>query len=254
MTFSNIVRFDVIDSTNRFVVDEAAAGAPEGLVAVADEQSAGRGRLGRSWIANRGQALLCSLLFRPLFEASEYAVVPVLVALAAADAAGTLANAMIGCKWPNDLVYSDRKLGGLLSEYVAGTAEQGASVVVGVGMNLVWSETDAVRLGADGFAIEPVGLAEIAAHAVGRDELLVALLGNVDERYSKITSRAMREATMREYSVRCSTVGRLVSVTTPSANFVGRAIEVAKDGRLVVDVDGTVVRLDAADVVHLRED
>lgn len=145
MTFSTVLRFDVIDSTNQYAVEQALDGAQEGLVVVADEQRSGKGRLGRTWVANKGEALLCSLLFRPLLDPSETFVIPMLVSLAASDAAGELSHASIGCKWPNDLVFAERKLGGVLAEFVDAGAALRPAVVVGLGVNLAWPEESAGR-------------------------------------------------------------------------------------------------------------
>lgn len=252
MTFSNVVRFDLVDSTNRYVAEQAAAGADEGLVAIADEQGAGRGRLGRTWVAKPGEAFLCSLLFRPRFEPSEAFTLPMLTALAAADAAGELANAAIRCKWPNDLTYSERKLGGVLAEFVPGSSSQRAAVVVGIGVNLVWSSSDHLEL--DDAAIDPIGLREIAGHEIGRDELSSAFLAAVDDRYSMMGDGRSRIELVREYARRCETIGRLVRVTTPSETFDGLAVGLGDDGRLVVERGGKTLRLEAADVVHVRDE
>lgn len=252
MTFSNVVRFDVVDSTNRYLSERARAGAPEGLVAVADEQRSGRGRLGRAWVANRGEALLCSLLFRPPLASSELFVVPMLVSLAASDAAAELSGVAIGLKWPNDLVYADRKLGGVLAEVVDGSGERPTALVVGLGINIVWSEGWRSRL--EDAAMEPVGLAEIAGRPIERDNLLAAFLSTVDRRYASIAVDGTTLAIVREYAARCETIGRRVHVTTASSTFTGRAVALADDGRLLVESDSGVVSLEAADVVHLRDD
>lgn len=253
MIFSNVIRFDVVDSTNRYVSEQARNGAPEGLVAVADEQLSGRGRLGRAWVANKGEALLCSLLFRPPLATNELFVIPILVSLAGSDAAGELAGVPIVCKWPNDLVYADRKLGGVLAELVDAPGETSPVLVVGVGVNLVWSADSARRPGLEDAAMVPIGLAEIAGRAIGRDGLLAALLATLDERYATIADAGAPSRIMREYAERCETIGRFVQVTTASSTFVGRAVGLTDDGRLLVEADGDVVRIEAADVVHLRE-
>jgi BirA family transcriptional regulator, biotin operon repressor / biotin---[acetyl-CoA-carboxylase] ligase len=249
MTFSNVIRFDVVDSTNRYLSEQAENGAPEGLVAVADVQSAGRGRLGRAWVANRGEALLCSLLFRPLLAPNEMFAIPMLVSLAASDVTGELAGSEIGCKWPNDLVHADRKVGGVLAEFVDSPGERPA-LVVGLGVNLEWSAT---RPELEDAAIEPIGLAEIADRPIDRDELLAAFLSKVDDRYLTIATPGAPADVVREYAERCETIGRLVQVTTASSQFAGRAVGLSEDGRLLVESDKGVVRLEAADVVHLRE-
>ncbi len=253
MIFSNVIRFDIIDSTNRYVSEQAKNGAPEGLVAVADEQLSGRGRLGRAWVANKGEALLCSMLFRPPLRTNEMFVMPILVSLAGSDAAGELAGVPIDCKWPNDLVYAERKLGGVLAEFVGAPDDRPPAIVVGVGINLVWSAGSARRSGLEHAAMAPIGLAEIAGRAIGRDGLLAALLSRLDERYSTIADAGAPARIVREYSQRCETIGRLVRVATASSTFVGRAVGLADDGRLLVETDGDVARIEAADVVHLRE-
>jgi BirA family transcriptional regulator, biotin operon repressor / biotin---[acetyl-CoA-carboxylase] ligase len=253
MTFSNVIRFDVIDSTNRYVAEQAQKGAPEGLVAVADEQRSGRGRLGRAWVANKGEALLCSLLFRPPLRLNETFVIPMLVSLAASDAARDLARVTIGCKWPNDLVYADRKLGGVLAEFVDAPDGRRPALIVGLGVNLFWSAESAPRASLEDVAIEPIGLAEVAGRAITRDELLATLLAKIDDRYAMVTSADAPVAIVREYAERCETIGRLVRVTTASSTFSGRAVAIAADGRLLVEGDKGTVRLEAADVVHVRE-
>ena len=115
--FTDIRRFDTIDSTNRYLLDQARAGAPDGVVAVADHQSAGRGRLGRRWEAPTGANLLVSVLLRPDLPPPLRHLVPAVVALAASDAAETVTGLVLGVKWPNDLLGSDgRKVAGVLAE------------------------------------------------------------------------------------------------------------------------------------------
>ena len=109
--------FALIDSTNRYLLDEARAGAESGLVAVADHQTAGRGRFDRRWEAPPGSSLLVSVLLRPVpVDAGHRAMTA--TALALADAVEAVAGFAPELKWPNDLVVGDRKLAGLLAESV----------------------------------------------------------------------------------------------------------------------------------------
>ena len=105
-----------LDSTNRQAADLARAGAPEGVVVVADHQTAGRGRLGRVWDAPPGSSLLMTVLLRPALDAARLHLVTMAVALAAADACAEVAGFVPELKWPNDLVVQDRKLAGILAE------------------------------------------------------------------------------------------------------------------------------------------
>ena len=115
--FADVRRFPSIDSTNRYLLDEARAGAPEGVVAVADHQTAGRGRLGRRWEAPAGTNLLASVLLRPDLRAEERHLASAVVCLAGRQAARQVAGVTLAVKWPNDLVAPDgRKVAGVLAE------------------------------------------------------------------------------------------------------------------------------------------
>ena len=115
--FRDIRCFDSIDSTNRYLLEEARKGAAEGVVAVADHQTAGRGRLGRRWEAPGGSNLLMSVLLRPPLPADQRQLASSVVALAATDAIAAVVGLEVGIKWPNDLLAPDgRKVAGVLAE------------------------------------------------------------------------------------------------------------------------------------------
>jgi BirA family biotin operon repressor/biotin-[acetyl-CoA-carboxylase] ligase len=223
--FDDIRWFDVVDSTNRYLLECATRGAREGVVAVADEQTAGRGRLGRAWVAPPGSALLASVLLRPALPAERWHLVTLATALAAIDAVADLASADARLKWPNDVVIDDRKLAGILAE-----ADGNGAVVVGMGCN--------VR--ADGLAPEVRELA--VACEVDRRELLVSWLTRLDRRLD-VLDECIADATARS-----ATLGRRVRVELAQETFEGTAQRLTPEGYLVVD--GRVVT--AGDVVHLR--
>ncbi|HEY5092336.1 MAG TPA: biotin--[acetyl-CoA-carboxylase] ligase, partial [Acidimicrobiales bacterium] len=129
-----IEHFDEVDSTNSWVAQKANEGAPEGLVAFADFQSAGRGRLERTWESSRGSSLLCSILLRPDLSPDQLQLVVACVALAARAAIVRLSGVRPALKWPNDLIVGDAKLAGLLAEIVL--VDERLAVVVGIGVNL----------------------------------------------------------------------------------------------------------------------
>jgi biotin-[acetyl-CoA-carboxylase] ligase BirA-like protein len=128
-----VERFASIDSTNKYVHDEARAGAPAGLVAVAEHQRAGRGRLGRTWEAAPGSSLLVSVLLRPEIAADHLGLLTMAAGVALAQAVEAVAGVQAGLKWPNDLVVGDRKLAGLLAEADLGAAGVVRAVVIGAG-------------------------------------------------------------------------------------------------------------------------
>ncbi len=227
-----VERFAELDSTNRYALEAARAGAEGGLVVVAAHQTAGRGRLDRTWEAPPGSSLLVSVLLRPVRE-PHTAVTATAVALAAAVRA--VAGVEAGLKWPNDLVVGDRKLAGILAE-----AEADA-VVVGAGCNVNW----------DRFPPELATTATACNLEAGRpvavDDLLDAFL--VELRAALDDPAAVRVA----YRARLATLGRRVRVERAGADLTGEARDVTDTGALVVrDDTGTDHEVVAGDVVHLR--
>jgi BirA family biotin operon repressor/biotin-[acetyl-CoA-carboxylase] ligase len=222
------------DSTNRYLLDEARSGAPDGLVVVADHQQAGRGRLGRTWTAPPGASLLVSVLLRPGLAPEERHVVVVAAAVAMAEAIAAMTGVVADLKWPNDLLVGDRKLAGILAEAA------GDAVVVGIGVNLDWPEIPE----------ELVGIATACnlegGNPVAREELLAAFLARYEERLADL------DGTRQEYRRRLATLGRTVRVERPADTLVGTAVDIDEAGRLLVDVDGTIETISAADVTHLR--
>lgn len=234
-------RFARIDSTNRWLLDRARAGAPERTVAVADHQSAGRGRLGRTWEALPGSSLLVSVLLRPTAGPDLLGRSTMAVGLALTDALFSVAGLEAGLKWPNDLVVADRKLAGVLAEsdLVGGRVR---AVVVGAGVNL---QTDAVPsdLGSVATSCEAV-----TGRAPDRDALLVAFLKALDHR---LAPGVDLPAALRE---RSATLGRRVRVDRGGGRRMeGSAVGILDHGELVVRLDdGTEVTVAVGDVVHLR--
>jgi BirA family biotin operon repressor/biotin-[acetyl-CoA-carboxylase] ligase len=239
-------RFATIDSTNRWLLDQARAGEPEGLVAVADEQTAGRGRRGRTWSAAPGSSLLVSVLVRPSLDAERVHLVTMAAAVALADAIARVAGVTAALKWPNDLVVDDRKLAGILAEAEISSGGDVSAVVVGVGCNVSW----------DVVPSDLVGLATAcnleAGRPVDRAELLDVYLEQLGSRLDDLAS------VEHDYPERLATLGRRVRVDLGDRVLVGTATGVDAAGRLLVDPDdsqageGGVVAVAAGDVVHLR--
>jgi BirA family biotin operon repressor/biotin-[acetyl-CoA-carboxylase] ligase len=255
--FADVRCFDEVGSTNTELMEAARAGAPEGVVVVADHQRAGRGRLGRTWSAAPGTSLLVSVLLRPSLPAEELALINTAAGLAAADAVQAGAGFRPGLKWPNDLVVPGnpgvrgapestvRKLAGMLSE---SSSDDGGppAVVVGIGFNVT----------AGAYPAELAALAtsceEEAGRPVDRAELLVAFLDALERRYSVLLAGGS-EATLDAYAADSATLGRSVRVELPGGVVEGVASGVAGNGELVVtDADGKDVRVSAGDVIHLR--
>lgn len=249
--FVDVRHLSSIDSTNRYVLDEARAGAPEGLVVVADHQTAGRGRLGRRWEAPPGSNLLVSVLLRPPLDPDRVQLAASVVALAAADAVREVSGLELGIKWPNDLLAADgRKVAGILAEADLAPAGRPPVVVVGLGLNVNWPASDA------DLPLELVGSATSLAQQTGRvtdrDQLLTSLLEHLEPRVGDLASSEGRDRQAAELRCRCVTLGRRVRVDLAEGAIEGVASDITPDGHLVVDVGGTTRTVVAGDVVHLR--
>lgn len=240
----DVRRFPELPSTNDWLLERARDGAPAGVVALADYQSAGRGRLGRRWEAPPGCCLLVSVLLRPVAPVTELFSCTAAVALAASRACSRVAGVEPGVKWPNDLVIDDEKLAGILAESdeaAPGGRRLSIAVVVGIGCNVNWAPPDATSL---------------AAHArvrVERDALFDAILDDLAGRVALLDTDRGRRATVGELRDRCVTLGRKVRVETAGAPpLLGVARTLDDDGRLVVETDTGDVSVSAGDVVHLH--
>jgi BirA family transcriptional regulator, biotin operon repressor / biotin---[acetyl-CoA-carboxylase] ligase len=237
----DVRRFEEIDSTNAYLRREAGSGAPEGAVAVADHQSAGRGRMDRRWESPPGASLLVSVLFRPDFDPSELHLCTAAVALAAAEACRRVGGVGAVVKWPNDLLVGEAKLAGVLAEtdFSAG----GCALVVGLGLNVAWPGPDGVG---------GTCLNDLSARPVDRVALLDALLDALSVRRALLDTAPGRHEVAAELRRRCATLGRRVRVELAAEVVVGVAVEVDDSGHLVVETATGRQTVAAGDVVHLR--
>ncbi len=228
-------------STNTDLLRAAAAGAPEGTVLAAEDQTAGRGRLGRSWLSAPRAALTFSVLLRPLgVPASLRGWVPLLTGVAAASAMRRVATVDAVLKWPNDVLVGHRKLAGILAEQAAD------AIVVGMGINV--SAAPPGRPGAAATCLQ----AESDA-PVSRERLLVAVLGELEHSYQRWTEDPGGSGLRQQYQGMCDTLGRAVRVELPGGQVLaGTAVEVDAHGRLVVRTGGSLTAVSAGDVVHVR--
>ena len=242
-----VQRFEEIGSTNTYLVEQARAGAPAGLVATATFQTAGRGRQGRSWEAPAGSALMVSVLLRPTMAAEEAHVAASAVALAGRAAVAKLSGLEATVKWPNDLVVDGAKLAGILGE-VAPDAPGGLpgsiAVVVGIGINLTTEGPPE----ANGTSVN----AQVGA-APSRDELLEALLLELGPRAAQLGDPQGRAVLMTELEAVMSTLGTRVRVERHDGVLEGMATGLSPEAHLLVADDaGQVHEVTVGDVVHLR--
>lgn len=232
-------------STNDVLKAMALAGASEGALVLADEQTAGRGRLNRRWLAPAGTSLLFSLLFRP----SESSRVPgagpqsplvytMMCSQAVRDAVAQRVGVSIGIKWPNDLVYGGCKLGGILTEVSAGAGDA-RYAIVGIGINVNWDPTSLA------FDYPATSLGNVAGRPVARGDLLRAIVRRVADRYAELRTGV---SPAREWESALDTIGREVVVELPDERLTGVAVGVDADGALLVRTSDGLRRVVAGDV------
>lgn len=241
-------------STNDLAHAAARGGAAEGLVILADEQTAGRGRLDRRWWAPPGTSLLFSLLLRPGVPVTHAGQLTMCLGLATAEASEDVTGLHIGLKWPNDLVYAGRKLGGMLAESEV-DGERIRYAVLGLGLNVNLDFT-APADPADGTPMpgelrsQATSLAMLLGRPVDRTALLAALLAAFETQYDRLLAG---QSPHIDWAARLDTLGQRVRVALRGDSFTGAAIGVTPEGGLILAADdGTERIIWAGDVTALR--
>lgn len=225
-------------STNADLAAAAREGADSGTVLVSGHQTAGRGRLDRTWTAAPGASLAISVLLRPpaAIPTSRWTWLPLLAGLAVAEAVAGSAGVPTELKWPNDVLIGGRKVCGILAERV------GDAAVIGMGIN--------TRLTADQLPVPTATSLALAGAAVADPDLVSAVLSSLGGWYRRWQDGEDLAAAL---TARCGTIGREVRVELPAAEAVtGLAVGIDADGRLLVRSGDVVRPFSAGDVVHLR--
>lgn len=246
------VTIEVVDtapSTNALAVQRARAGAPDGLVVVADHQTTGRGRLDRTWETPAGTALTFSMVLRPVVPTRSWPWLPLLTGYAV-DKALRAQGYDAGVKWPNDVLIGDKKVAGILIERIE--TSDGPAAVVGVGLNVGMRADELPVPTATSLALE-----SDTASGAGPDRttVLLSVLSTLREAYDAWQAggdhTGLRLA--ESYARACLTIGQDVRVDLPDGSVLeGRATGVDPGGRLVVDGPDGPTPVAAGDVVHVR--
>ena len=233
-------------SSNALATQRAKEGAPDGLVVVVDHQTAGRGRLDRTWEAAPGAGVTFSLLVRPTVPDARWPWIPLLVGHTVAKALTALGyDAKV--KWPNDILLEDLKVGGILVERV--DTPSGPAAVIGVGINVT---TTAEELPVE--TATSLALAGAAATPT-RDDVLLGAVASIREGFDvwQTGGDAAHDRLRTSYLSYCATVGRQVRAELPGGGVLeGTAGDVDPDGRLVIETADGPAPVGAGDVVHVR--
>ncbi|MEK6648817.1 MAG: biotin--[acetyl-CoA-carboxylase] ligase [Actinomycetota bacterium] len=237
---------DVTGSTqNDLAVQIREGNSGHGNVLVAEFQSAGRGRLDRSFVAPPQSALLFSFFIKPLRDSADWLWLPLLAGQAVCAAIESQCrldvNHIPKLKWPNDILMNEKKIAGLLSERI--DHRDGAGVIIGIGIN--------VHLGQDELPVSTASALNLqGCSGCNRDELLVAILQNFTDYLERWESGDVR--LVREYEARSATIGRQIRVESPTGTVrESTAIGIDPSGALILT---TGELLTVGDVVHLNTD
>ena len=233
-----------VETTMAIAAEEAAAGAPEGAIVLAEEQLAGRGRMGRSWVSPPGVSLYFTLVLRPTIEQLRYMAViaPLAVSLAIEETTSLTPR----IKWPNDVLIDDRKVSGVLIDAkLTGDEVQHALIGIGINVNLDVMAHAEIREIATSLRTE-------LGNEIEREKVLAATLNHIEDLYKRLRAG---EAISVGWKERLDTLGKHVKVTIAGGESQeGVAVDADSDGSLIIRRDdGSHVRVEAGEVT-LRDE
>lgn len=236
--------YPVTDSTNTQAKLLAKQGAPHGTVLLADSQTVGRGRMGRTFVSPAGQGIYLSVILRPNCPPDQLMHLTCAVAVAMCDAIEEAAGFRPGVKWINDLVMDGLKLGGILTELSLDTATGLTEyAVVGIGINCSQQLTD--------FPPELQDIAGslqmVTGQPIDRDKLVAAMITALHLLDSQLLTQ--KASLMDRYRAHCITLGQDVAVHAPDTLWHGKALDVDADGGLLVQhPDGSLRTVSSGEV------
>lgn len=226
------------ESTNSDAKTLAAAGCTEGTLVIAEEQTAGRGRQGRTWHSRAGENLTFSFVLRPPLPDDKLGVIPLLAGLAAARGVARVVGLSPVCKWPNDLLLNGRKFCGILAESTPGVFR---SVVVGIGMNVNQTSFPPPLEGA------ATSLRLVTGKEIDRLSLLGGILEELDAAYETFLREGARPI-IDAWIAASGMIGAAVAIDRDGGLLRGTATGVADDGALIVTSGRKETRVVAGEV------
>lgn len=238
-----VIRLDIVDSTNDYLMELALRGAAHGTVVIADAQKKGKGRLERTWFSPPGKNIYMSVLLRPDLRPGDAPLLTVVSAVACVSAIKKLTGLEAGIKWPNDLVVEGRKLGGILleSRFRSGGISH---AVVGIGINVNSGQADFPE---DLRAIATSVFQE-AGKKTKRAALIDAILDDIDGGLGLLMEKG-RSQLLEKYREMSATLGKRVKADTGERTLEGVALDIDEQGHLMLQTGtGEVETISAGDV------
>lgn len=230
-----IICLETVDSTNNYLKTLAADGAEEGTVVIADHQSTGRGRMGRSFLSPPGKGVYLSVLLRPDYSPKEIVSLTSMAAVAICEAIETVSDVETGIKWVNDIIAGEKKVAGILTEMsIVGESGQIEYAIIGVGVNVHEKRDDFP----DEVLYKATSLSMLGAENVARFHLAAEMINSLDCMYESLLSSKTNPETnydfWEKYRSRSTTIGRNVKIIRGERELDALAEDIDTDGGLIV--------------------
>ncbi|HWR90048.1 MAG TPA: biotin--[acetyl-CoA-carboxylase] ligase [Dissulfurispiraceae bacterium] len=239
--------FDTAGSTNTLAMEHARTEFVDGTVFMADSQTGGRGRLGRTWVSPPGKNISMSILLKPRLLPRDAPILTLMAAVACVSAIRQSADVAVTIKWPNDMMVGLKKLGGILTE-TRTSAVRIEAAVIGIGLNVNGTARDFP----DDIMSVATTLRDETGEVHSRTRLAAAMIRELDAWYDMLM-REGKGPVLSEWVQLCSTLGRAVRVTMAESELTGVAEGIDEEGLLVLRLpDQSSVKISAGDVTVLR--
>ncbi|NLK22169.1 MAG: biotin--[acetyl-CoA-carboxylase] ligase [Epulopiscium sp.] len=222
-----VYHYDKIDSTNKEAKKLASKGEKEGIVVVAEEQLLGKGRLGRTWSSPTGVGIWMSIILRPEISPIDASKVTLIAGLAVCRGIESVTGLKSQIKWPNDIIINNKKVCGILTEMSA-EIEKINYIILGIGMNVnTYSFPEDIMNKATSLKIE-------GKKNYDRKDILQQILVEFEKNYDDFIKNNNMDKVLREYKRNCLTLGKDVKIIERAGEFTGKALDVSKEGELIV--------------------
>jgi len=247
-----IVFLESIDSTNTFAMELAEKGSLHGTVVISNSQLKGKGRLGRTWVSPPKANIYMSVILRPEIEPEDATLLTIMAAVACAQAIRNITGLKVKIKWPNDLMVSDKKLGGILTE-MKSDPDRIIFAVIGIGINVNIRPRDFPP------DLRPIAtsIKEELDKIQSRTFIIAGILKELEQRYKSLIKNGRRPL-LEEWKRLSSTLGRKVKVITGGKTFTGVAEDIDDKGMLILNLiyerlpSGVMKKISAGDLTMLR--
>jgi BirA family biotin operon repressor/biotin-[acetyl-CoA-carboxylase] ligase len=236
--------FDYLPSTMDLAMQLGIQSAPSGTIVLAESQTKGRGRLGRSWFSPKHKGIYLSLILRPKISPSASCVLTLLAAVSICEAVKKVTGMEAQIKWPNDIFMHNKKVAGILTEMNA-ELDKVNFVVIGIGLNVNNDKKSLIA--------QATSLKELTRQPISRVILLQELLRRIESNYSVLEDRGAQTIIdkWRSFSL---TLGRRVKIYYQDKHIEGQAVDIDSDGALLIRKDsGLTIKVFSGDIIHCRQ-